>query len=74
MSRETTIAMYITPQNISSMTSERAIEATGVMSLSPTLERTLKLRKSSSNHDLGSVELTATPKLPGAKCWQAENA
>ena len=67
MRRETTMAMYMTPLNISSMMSERAIGATGVISLSPTPERVLKLRKSSSSHDLCSNRFGVVPKLPGTK-------
>lgn len=44
MSRETTSAMYMIPVNDSSITSARAIGLTGMMSLSPTLERIATLQ------------------------------
>ena len=65
INRETTSVMYITPANDSSITSARAIPVTGRMSLSPTLESTATLRKSSSVQVRGPIGLIGALKLPG---------
>src|SRR5690606_6192236 len=70
-SRATTMAMYMTPANISSIASARAAGDSGSTSLRPVPDRMLKLRYSSSIQPRGSSGWSAPVKLPGYCSWQA---
>jgi hypothetical protein len=72
INRETTNAMYITPAKDSNITSARASGRTGMMSLRPTLDSTLKLRNSNSIQVRGFCGLIAAMKLPGYHCWHTD--
>jgi hypothetical protein len=65
INRDTTRAMYITPENSSIMTRARAIGRRGTISPSPTPDSVVKLKKSNSIHVRGWSEPTRAPKLPG---------
>src|SRR3546814_6201939 len=74
ITRETAMAMYITPENIASIVSARARGESGTMSLSPTPDSVLKLRNSSSIHVRGCGGTDTSLTLPGTQAWQAETA
>src|SRR3546814_16869837 len=74
ITRETAMAMYITPENIASIVSARARGESGTMSLSPTPDSVLKLRNSSSIHVRGCGGTDTSLKMHGTQDWQAEKA
>src|SRR3546814_5098081 len=74
ITRETAMAMYITPENIASIVSARARGESGTMSLSPTPDSVLTRRNSSSIHVRGCGGTDTSLKLPGTQAWQAEKA
>jgi hypothetical protein len=69
-SLETISARYITPENISIMTKERACGVIGKTSPSPVPERMEKLKNNISTQVLGDSLLSSAVKLPGYHCWQ----
>src|SRR3546814_7326006 len=73
ITRETAMAMYITPENIASIVSARASGESGTMSLRPTPDSVLKLRNSSSIHVRGCGGTDTSLKLPGTQAWQARS-
>src|SRR5690606_22106265 len=65
ISRDTAMAMYITPENIASMVRARACGESGTTSLRPTPDSVLKLRNSSSIQVRGCGGIETSLKLPG---------
>ena len=59
------MATYPRPASCSSMTTDRAHEVIGMMSLRPVLESVVKLRNSSSIQVRSLPGSTAAMKLPG---------